>query len=1347
MTPDELISPTAQPVNPALFMAYAPTDATYDPLEPPEIVVTEPELRRETIAPGSVHPRSRAASATLEHLRADIAAIIERGGIIEVPFDLPDLSVPRERRTVAKSYNADQPREPKGSPTGGRWIATGAGRLTGPGKTASDPHTSVEWQLSAEDPPPLNGIPFEPWTPPKDWRRVKGTKDIAEPDGPTPKTWVDRWTDKKTGEKHEDVHTQRVGAGVIIQEPDGRVWLVEPKNHFGGYEQTFPKGGQEEGLTLQQTAIKEAWEESGLKVNITGHAFDQERTTSVARYYWAERAGGTPTDFGEETHAVHLVPVAHLHRYLNTRLDRELAKATLNAPMPHRPSPFSGEGPGKPGGWGPSKAPGSPSSGSGAGGTGYKSPWLPKGVHQPGKAKWWETDEGDDEPPSFWSSIKRIVKKGMKDLVAKYNPDQPRDPKGTPTGGQWAAVGHFGPPDASGFPSKPAGLDPVAHKAQINKVNKLEALAKAGKLDALKATFVGTAAEKHYKNALIAKLEEHQTLEWAKAQGLPLPPPNDYHAMYLLKQAKLGADPKDALKIVMNAWAPSHGSTYSNGFQYKEELKAVLQYKITSNELEAKGLPKLFEPKPEDNMGYEHSPFVKDELLPLAHQLLNASSPQEAQQLVQAALKDTIPNSIMGNWLAATSIALANKIASANPDANFTLAPAKQPNSAYIAKTPPPPPTVMTNGKPLTPGIQAKLAELQAAVKGVVDPDLALAALGKVTVSMPTTVAYKQQLESHFVLAKQAMQGSVAGKVTNPHGVPEPPQLEGFPNTQAALNVMYLAAQNPSVKDAMSAVHEAAKGLSGVAQTKILTYKNQLLDHLGTKLTPAASYGSSYTTLELPTHYTTKTGQPGLAMLTVLDNTEAGSLGGTLKALKAAAEGKSSAMDAFNAVAATSSNEWDTADAYKAKLLLHLAKQAGISNTALAGMELSGLFHLKHVAGALALENLSPPSPIKTLIDPSEHPAYAKGPEPKAPVVTGTSAGALWAANKVLELQQASVSSDPVGNILKVSLTKTTPKYIKDYHAKLLAYHQQQGQTTTAKPGAAKPASPAGQVTNAVQAAKGQKTLPPLPAPPPVNAAKYTPEQIAVYQGKIKALQDAAVGPNPLIAIDKVPAQATSVQAYKSQLIQWITDNAPAPDAYVGETLSSYKIVAEHALPQPPLPAQRTASEMSAKHAHVRSSLPDKQREALSYYQGSGYHALNAHRFNPGAPLPSNHKALDKALQAGALDKDTFLSRKIQSTALAGIAKALVGRIIEDPAYGSTSISPSTWAGNVQWMIRAPAGTRGMWMAGSSYSAEQEWLLPRQTRYRVFKVAKEEGYTRIYAEILPASEQNWPTGD
>lgn len=120
-------------------------------------------------------------------------------------------------------------------------------------------------------------------------------------------------------------------AGVIIEEDDGRIWLVTPTNAFGGYENTFPKGTCEAGLSIQANAIKEAWEESGLKVEITGVLGDFKRTTSVARMYIAKRTGGNPVDMGWESQAVRLVPKDKLLELLNMSSDKEIVEAYLSS--------------------------------------------------------------------------------------------------------------------------------------------------------------------------------------------------------------------------------------------------------------------------------------------------------------------------------------------------------------------------------------------------------------------------------------------------------------------------------------------------------------------------------------------------------------------------------------------------------------------------------------------------------------------------------------------------------------------------------------------------------------------------------------------------------------------------------------------------------------------------------------------------------------------------------------------------------------------------------------------------------------------------------------------------------
>jgi ADP-ribose pyrophosphatase YjhB (NUDIX family) len=162
----------------------------------------------------------------------------------------------------------------------------------------------------AKAPPTIGGIPFTSWKGVDDWTKVPGTNEALE-----------------NGLPDLDAGHLRPAAGVIIQEKDGRVWLTRPTNSFGGYEHTFPKGGQEKGLTLQQTAVKEAWEETGLQVKITGVFGDFKRTTSVGRYYLAERVGGDPRDMGWESQALRLSPEKDLKNLLNTKADHDIVDA------------------------------------------------------------------------------------------------------------------------------------------------------------------------------------------------------------------------------------------------------------------------------------------------------------------------------------------------------------------------------------------------------------------------------------------------------------------------------------------------------------------------------------------------------------------------------------------------------------------------------------------------------------------------------------------------------------------------------------------------------------------------------------------------------------------------------------------------------------------------------------------------------------------------------------------------------------------------------------------------------------------------------------------------------------
>lgn len=123
-------------------------------------------------------------------------------------------------------------------------------------------------------------------------------------------------------------------SGVVILEGDGRVWVISPSNSFGGYENTFPKGRLDPGMSLRANALKEAFEESGLQVALTGFLCDAIRSASVTRYYTGRRLGGHPGQMCWETQAVHLVPRAQLAAFASHPNDKPVLQA-LDALAPH----------------------------------------------------------------------------------------------------------------------------------------------------------------------------------------------------------------------------------------------------------------------------------------------------------------------------------------------------------------------------------------------------------------------------------------------------------------------------------------------------------------------------------------------------------------------------------------------------------------------------------------------------------------------------------------------------------------------------------------------------------------------------------------------------------------------------------------------------------------------------------------------------------------------------------------------------------------------------------------------------------------------------------------------------
>jgi ADP-ribose pyrophosphatase YjhB (NUDIX family) len=169
----------------------------------------------------------------------------------------------------------------------------------------------------------MNGVPFTHWNAPTAQQSSLTEKQ--------PQFEIDKWkgvpgTNPNVTEPNPEIH--HAAAGCVVMEPDGRVWIVEPTNHYKGTKATFPKGWIDPGLTPQEAAIKETYEESGLQVQIEDFLgyVDTGGPKYIDRYYIAKRVGGSPTDFGVESQGVHLVPLDQVGNTVNQYLDKQLYK-------------------------------------------------------------------------------------------------------------------------------------------------------------------------------------------------------------------------------------------------------------------------------------------------------------------------------------------------------------------------------------------------------------------------------------------------------------------------------------------------------------------------------------------------------------------------------------------------------------------------------------------------------------------------------------------------------------------------------------------------------------------------------------------------------------------------------------------------------------------------------------------------------------------------------------------------------------------------------------------------------------------------------------------------------------
>jgi hypothetical protein len=145
------------------------------------------------------------------------------------------------------------------------------------------------------------------------------------------------------------------------------------------------------------------------------------------------------------------------------------------------------------------------------------------------------------------------------------------------------------------------------------------------------------------------------------------------------------------------------------------------------------------------------------------------------------------------------------------------------------------------------------------------------------------------------------------------------------------------------------------------------------------------------------------------------------------------------------------------------------------------------------------------------------------------------------------------------------------------------------------------------------------------------------------------------------------------------------------------------------------------------------AKMPKTQRDAVKSYTGSGYSEINKSLWS-GNPSGAAKSAGEAIMTLGhEIPAGTVLSRKVTASDENGL-KALtasVGKVIQEPAVMSTSISPGVWSGNIHLKLTVGPGVKGLYVgeqsmpAGGSIShfkSEKEVLLPPNTRLLIQKV-------------------------
>jgi hypothetical protein len=160
--------------------------------------------------------------------------------------------------------------------------------------------------------------------------------------------------------------------------------------------------------------------------------------------------------------------------------------------------------------------------------------------------------------------------------------------------------------------------------------------------------------------------------------------------------------------------------------------------------------------------------------------------------------------------------------------------------------------------------------------------------------------------------------------------------------------------------------------------------------------------------------------------------------------------------------------------------------------------------------------------------------------------------------------------------------------------------------------------------------------------------------------------------------------------------------------------------------------------------------LKPAQKSAVKNYTGEAYTEINGGL--RGGNLDPAHKKtvkdLDTAIANNSLDRDTILYRG-QMVSDRTRERLKVGNTFSDPAYTSATFDqydPDRFAGlggkgGAVMRIKASKGQNGLASSAlSEYPEESEFILPRNTKYKVTQVHDDPDTGRLYVDLEIVNE-------